>query len=148
MKTDINALRWWPPAKFHSYSHFNDGDKAIWDSFLDSESVKFLRFSYDVPLIEESLLNPDHPDYLASDWSYLTAYKIDVIGENLSETHLFEVKPILSHQAIGQIQSYRSMFPGKFYNFKPIISNIVCLSAPAPLCAVCRDLHINLYIVL
>jgi len=144
---DINSLRWFKPMKLNRYPHFNDSDKQIWDSFLASESVRFFRFSYDVPLIEESLSGPNHPDYLSSDWNYLTAYKVDVIGDSLTVLHLFEVKPVLSHQAIGQIQSYRTMFPNKYYGYRSLISNIVCLSGPAPLYQVCDSLQINVYTV-
>ena len=80
-KKDINSLRWWQAAKLSKYAHFNKDDSEIWDSFIKSEASKFLRFAYDIPLNEPIPEDPNHPDYLAPDWQYLTAYKIDVIGE-------------------------------------------------------------------
>ena len=144
-RLDIESLRWWKPVRQSFYPHFNSQDFLIWDSFMSSEASKFSRFSYDVPLVEESLSNPSHPDYLTSDWNYLTAYKIDAIGCRPNGLYLFEVKPILGHQAIGQIQAYASMFTDVYSNFNPLVKNIVCLSAPAPLVKVCKDLQINVY---
>jgi hypothetical protein len=143
---DINKLRWWQPKPVLKYPHFNQDDSKIWDSFLISESKRFIRFSYDVPLIDESRFEGDSPDFLESDWNYLTAYKIDVIGETLDSIILFEVKPILSHMAIGQINTYSKLFKIYYSPNKPIVMSIVCLSAPSPLIQACNAMSIMVYV--
>jgi hypothetical protein len=148
MQRPISILRWFQPINLTKYPHFNVADALVWDSFMRSDSKEFIRFAYDVPLIKESLrLGPAIP-YLVDDWDYLTAFKIDAIGESLDNLHLFEVKQSFEFSAIGQILTYFHLFSKCYYGFKPLIMNIVCSSVDFEMIVVCKALQINVFEIL
>jgi hypothetical protein len=141
----INSLRWFKPVQLNKYPHFNLTDSRIWDSFLKVNPTLSLRFAYDVPLIDESQTPPSLDKNLSHDWNYLTAFKVDVIGERAAGLDLYEVKPLLTLQAIGQVMSYIVLF-NKFYNnLQATTLNIVCTHADPQLAYVCKFYHINLF---
>jgi len=148
MQRPISILRWFQAINLTKYPHFNNADALVWDSFMRSDSKEFIRFAYDVPLIKESLrLGPAIP-YLVDDWDYLTAFKIDAIGESLDFLHLFEIKQSFEFSAIGQILTYFHLFPACYYGFKPLRMNIVCSSIDFEMIVVCKALQINVFEVL
>jgi hypothetical protein len=148
MKKDIGSLRWFQPINLLKYPHLLKDDCLVWDSFLRSESSKFYRFAYDVPLIEESHPNPLHPDYAIKDWDYLTAMKIDAIGEDLDSYQLFEVKQQAGFDAIGQILSYGKLFELYYNVYKRIKLNIVAKLISPQLKFVAKSYNIDCYEVL
>lgn len=148
MKRHIGSLRWFQPINLVRYPHLLNEDVLVWDSFMRSESGKFYRFCYDVPLMEESLPNPAHPPYAQKDWDYLTAMKIDVIGEDLDTFQIFEVKQTAGFDAIGQVLSYGKLLPLYYDVFKPVKLNIVARSISTPIKFVLKSYNINYYEVL
>jgi hypothetical protein len=115
---------------------------------MRSESCKFYRFAYDVPLVEESLPNPTHPPYAQRDWDYLTAMKIDAIGEDLDFFHIFEIKQTAGFDAIGQVLAYGTLLPVYYGLFKAVKLNIVAKLISPQLKFVAKSYNIDCYEVL
>ena len=148
MKRHIGSLRWFQPINLLRYPHLLNDDILVWDSFMRSESSKFYRFTYDVPLVEESLPNPAHPPYAQKDWDYLTAMKIDAIGEDLDSFQIFEIKQTAGFDAIGQVLSYGRLLPEFYGIFKPVKLNIVARLISPQIKLVLKSFNISWYEVL
>jgi hypothetical protein len=145
MKRHIGSLRWFQPINLVRYPHLLNEDILVWDSFMRSESCKFYRFTYDVPLVEESLPNPTHPPYAQKDWDYLTAMKIDAVGEDLDSFQIFEIKQAAGFDAIGQVLAYGKLLPLYYGLFKPVKLNIVAKLISSEIKFVCKSYNINCY---
>jgi len=143
----IESLRWYPPAALSKYPHLNVQDSLLFAKFLEKYRDRYMRFCYDVPLIDESQTELQHGDALSHDWRYLTAFKIDCIGDTGFGLEIIEIKPSLSLQAIGQVTSYNILFRQYYQYFGLMTSRIVCLTASNDLALVCERATISLSVL-
>ena len=144
---DIDLLRWWVPQEFNKYPHYNTEDAKVWSLFLKSYASNYSRFSYDVPLRNKYQADATPDLKLQDNWDYLTSFKIDALGTNLVDCEIIEVKPMLSFQAIGQVESYYELFRDNYITHLRLLKHIVCLSGSLMHLDICKGLGIKVTLV-
>lgn len=85
-------------------------DVAIWERFIDQNVNFFDSVDYDVTVGStpqfDTIVNPA----TGGDAARLYQRKIDVVGYKDNDVYIIEVKPNAGASALGQIQSYATLY--------------------------------------
>jgi len=131
------------------YPHMGPKEAQIWDRFLATTNLKFIKIEYDVRV------GPGNtPRYLIERWRHeyelykkgkisreeyqltenivkmarqLTQLRIDAVGETENEIWIFEVKGRAGRSALGQLLSYQYWYLRQFSPRKRVRLGIVCI---------------------
>jgi len=99
-----------PYEKRYRYPHLTEADKAIWDAFIEEHPDFFDEVEYDVLVGEGREPDPEDPEFIKRIVTYITKYKIDVVGYKDGTVSLVEIKPYAAASALGQLFVYRSLY--------------------------------------
>lgn len=145
MKLDLSKLRWFDTDVHNKYPHLTKNESELWTSFLSLANKHFRRIAYDVPLhsdVPPALLQRNSVD---SNWAYLTALRLDVLAEEFSYFHIFEIKPVFDMKAIGQLFIYATLLPLTYMIDKEIIISVITEDCPDSMVTTSNELGIIIY---
>ena len=85
-------------------------DTEIWNRFLLKYPEAYDRVQYDFHIGDAPPFNPLMDDGTDTNQDMLYKLRIDVIGHVGADIDIIEVKPNAGASAIGQIQSYKTLY--------------------------------------
>jgi hypothetical protein len=137
------GFRRYPPEQLQKYPHYLERDHQLWDLFIyiNPDSLEWVY--YDVTVGGGRL--PDEYPYksILKNWKYLSSLKIDSVGEIGSIIHIYEVKNSASLSGIGQLLSYKILFPEDFRNGREIKLTLLCNEIHPDIYISCTKLNIR-----
>lgn len=110
-----SELRYFKPKKLHKYPHLYGEDALCLDSYWNINCLNLRYVAYDVAI------GGYHPrTYSAgyefdNDWSYLSSFKIDMVGWTDDNIYIVEVKHNGAPAAIGQLLVYSELFSEMYF---------------------------------
>lgn len=129
-------------AKNHNFPHLLPDDVVVWKLFLDSHYDLFDVIDYDVR-VGEGRPMPDLPtanlQRMAVD---LSQRRIDAVGHLKNSRIIIEITHTLGLKAIGQIQSYPTLYKTKYPGNYSLRSLLVAGSIESDMIPVLRSLKI------
>lgn len=97
-------------SKRNSYPHMSVADTEIWERFLAKFPDEYDRVQYDFHVGDAPPFNPLLDDGTDANQDMLYKLRIDVIGHIGADVDIVEIKPNAGPSAIGQIQSYKTLY--------------------------------------
>ncbi len=124
----MHKIKWVKYEKRLKYKHLRDYETEIWERFISQNPIKFELVAYDSTVGNTTF--PESLDLLnyASNFKYLSSYKIDVLGHIAESITIIEIKNIAGAISIGQILLYNKLFREAHPEFKDIKLLCVCES--------------------
>ncbi|MCD6590287.1 hypothetical protein J7K74_03850 [Candidatus Woesearchaeota archaeon] len=95
-------------------------EKVIWDKFLLTTPLKFIKIEYDVRVGPGYVPKEKYPEYIIRMAKALTQLRIDAVGHQKERIWIFEVKPRAGRSALGQLESYRYWYIKDYKPTKPV----------------------------
>ena len=131
------------------YPHMGPKEAQIWDRFLATTNLKFIKIEYDVRVgpgnlpaylkeryehekraLKEGKISPDEfrlTQNIVKMAIQLTQLRIDVVAETSDSIWIFEVKGRAGRSALGQLLSYHYWYVRQYRPRKRIRLGIVCI---------------------
>jgi len=137
------AFRRYPPEQLTKYPHYLERDHALWDMFIYINPDSLNWVYYDVTVGGGRPPDTYPHKQLLKNWKYLSSLKIDSVGELNNLLHIYEVKNKASLSGIGQLLSYKILFPSDFQNGREIKLTLLCNEIHPDIYISCQALKIR-----
>jgi hypothetical protein len=108
------------------YPHLMPLEVPIWERFLASGQLDFLRVAYDVHVGEGAPIPDDATPSEVRQIRAITRKRIDAVGETRDAIWIIEVKPRAGHAAIGALLNYQRLYQREYRPRKPLRLAVVC----------------------
>lgn len=133
--------------KRNKYPHMSVSDTVIWNRFIEKFPTEFLTCQYDFHIGEAPPFNTLMDDDTDKNQDKLYRLRIDVVAISKNRINIIEVKPNAGPSAIGQLQSYKSLYE-RDENPKMPVEMILITDKEVPNMAwLCKDAEIKLVVV-
>jgi len=129
------------------YPHMMPLEVPIWDRFLASTDLSFVRIDYDVHVGRGAPIRPEYSPGEIRQVHAITRKRIDAVGYTPSVIWIFEVKPRAGHAAAGALQNYRRLFRLERRSPLPVRLAVVCERVEWDVLEWYRDLGISIFLV-
>lgn len=130
-----------------SYPHMSVKDTEIWNRFIAKFPTEFLTCQYDFHIGEPPPFNTLMDDDTDLNQDKLYRLRIDVVAVSKDRIYVIEIKPNAGPSAIGQLQSYASLYE-RDENPKMPVEMILITDREVPnMDFLCKDAKIKLVVV-
>lgn len=134
-----------PNTVLRSYPRLLDAESYLMSLYLQSFGKLYMGFAYDVPVGSGTDAGPRVPPNIRYDFLRLTMKRIDAVGFMYNLLDIIELKPRANMATIGQVLTYKELFPSTYNNYKPLRPVIVCHSIDDDVYNIAGNLKIMVY---
>jgi len=128
-----------------SYPHMGPYESEIWQRFLLTTDMRFIKIDYDVRVGPGYDPGEQYPENIRKMAIALTQLRIDAVAETPNEIWIFEVKPRAGRSALGQLEAYGYWYLRQYRPTKLVRLAVVCREVDPNMVEVFRERGIHIF---
>lgn len=103
------------------YPHMLADEVPIWNRFLQTTNLNFIKIDYDVHLGQGMIILPTDNDSIRRLKLAVTRKRVDAIAETPQDIWILEVKPRIGASALAQLLLYFDLYHDEYHPTKGVM---------------------------